>query len=106
MAHTITMYQRSYVEEVLERFGMEGCKHVRTLLKVKTPLVKLSGEEYEEFSREMKGGTLDVRLHIGGSNITLEGYSDTNWAGDLEYQKSIYGYIFFVGEGVILWNCK
>jgi hypothetical protein len=54
-ARTITLHQRSYIEEVLERFGMADCKPIGTPLDAKTQLVKLSIEEYEEHSSEMQG---------------------------------------------------
>lgn len=43
---TITMHQRNYSEEVLERFGMEGCKPIGTLFDTKLQLLKLSDEDY------------------------------------------------------------
>lgn len=53
-SYTITMHQRSYIEGILERFGMEDCKPIGTPLDVKTSLVKLSEEEYEEELHKMK----------------------------------------------------
>jgi hypothetical protein len=29
-------------------------------------------------------GTIDMRLRIGGQHINLKGYSDADWAGDVE----------------------
>ena len=55
VAHTITMHQRSYIEEVLKRFGMEDCKPISTPLDVKAQLVKLMDEEHEEHIQEMQG---------------------------------------------------
>ena len=51
----ITMHQRSYIEEVLKRFGMEDCKPISTPLHVKAQLVKLTDEEHEEHKQEMEG---------------------------------------------------
>ena len=156
-ARTLTMHQRSYIEDVLSRFGMEECKPLATPLDVKAILVKPSQEELEEFSQEMDGvpykaavgslmyamvatradlafavsvvsqfmaspapmhwmavkrimrylkGTLDVKLCLGGTNMSLYGYCDADWGGDLTTRKSTTGYVFFVGDGAISWNSK
>jgi hypothetical protein len=156
-SRTITMHQRSYIESVLERFGMADCKLIGTLLDSKTSLAKLSDEEHEEHLHKMKDvsyqeavgslmyamvatrpdlafavsvvsrfmskpgpmhwmavkrimrylkGTLDMKLRIGGKDINVEGYSDADWAGDVENRRSTSGYVFFVGEGAVSWNNK
>ena len=53
-SRTITMHQRSYIESVLERFGMADCKPIATPLNAKTSLPKLSDEEHEEHLHEIK----------------------------------------------------
>ena len=53
VARTITMSQAKYMEEVLERFGMEDCKPIGTPLDTKVKLVKLSNEEYDADARRM-----------------------------------------------------
>ena len=39
-------------------------------------------------------GTLDVGLYYGGSNFTVRGYVDSNFASDLDKRKSTIGYVF------------
>ena len=51
-------------------------------------------------------GTLDVKLCLGSTNMSLYGYCDTDWGGDLTTRKSTMGYVFFVGDGAISWNSK
>ena len=34
------------------------------------------------------------------------GYSDVDWAGDLDEHKSTSGYIFLLNNGVISWKSK
>ena len=51
-------------------------------------------------------GTLNMRLRIGGQHIDIKGYSDADWAGDVENHRSTSGYVFFVGERAISWNTK
>jgi transposase InsO family protein len=53
-------------------------------------------------------GTLDFGLRFGGlhCDATLVGYSDANWAGDLDDRISTSGYVFLVGDGCISWRSK
>jgi transposase InsO family protein len=51
-------------------------------------------------------GTIDYKLCLGGKNIELKGYCDADWAGDVNERRSTTGYVFFVGDGAISWNCK
>ena len=46
--HTIIIHQRSYIETILERFGMDDCKPIAIPLDTKTSLAKFSEEEYKE----------------------------------------------------------
>jgi Reverse transcriptase (RNA-dependent DNA polymerase) len=43
-------------------------------------------------------GTRDLRLFLGGRHSTLKGYSDADWASQMD-RHSISGYAFFVGDG-------
>ena len=54
-AHTITMNQKSYIEEILKRFNLEECKPVGTPFDVNSKLLKLSDEEFMNVQRERKG---------------------------------------------------
>ena len=51
-------------------------------------------------------GTLEYKLCLGGTNIELRGYCDADWAGDANERRSTTGYVFFIGDGAISWNCK
>jgi hypothetical protein len=51
-------------------------------------------------------GTIDMRLRIGGQHTKLQGYSDANWAGNVENRRFTSAYVFFVGKGALLWNSK
>ena len=52
-ARSITMSQAKYVEEVLQRFGMEDCKPIGTPLDTKVKLEKLGMEEYDAEAPKM-----------------------------------------------------
>jgi hypothetical protein len=51
-------------------------------------------------------GTLDLKLCLGGKDVCLRGYCDADWGGDANERRSTTGYVFFVGAGVVSWNCK
>lgn len=50
-------------------------------------------------------GTRDFVLILGGDFMDLFGYSDADWASDMD-RHSISGFVFFVGYGAISWSCK
>jgi hypothetical protein len=50
--------------------------------------------------------TMDYKLCLGGKDITLRGYCDADWAGDANERRSTTGYVFYVGDGAISWNCR
>ncbi len=52
-ARTIIMSQSKYIEGVLKRFAMEGCKFIGTPLDMKDKMPKLTDEEYKELKAEM-----------------------------------------------------
>jgi len=54
-------------------------------------------------------GTRNYKLHLGcqdDSDLSLIGYSDTNWGGDVNTRKSTTGYLFYLSGGVISWSSK
>jgi hypothetical protein len=46
-------------------------------------------------------GTRSLQLCFGGSNLTIEGYVNTDQAGCGETRKSMTGYVFTLGGGAI-----
>uniref|UniRef100_A0A2N9GDW0 Reverse transcriptase Ty1/copia-type domain-containing protein n=1 Tax=Fagus sylvatica TaxID=28930 RepID=A0A2N9GDW0_FAGSY len=51
-------------------------------------------------------GTADYMLCYQGKDLRLRGYSDADWAGDLDERKSTSGYTFLLGGGAITWCSK
>ena len=45
-------------------------------------------------------------LYTDTSDVTLAGFSDSDWAGNLDDRRSITGYAFSIGSGVIAWSSK
>lgn len=52
-------------------------------------------------------GTRDYGLVLGGKrNIRLTRYTDADWANDPDRRRSISGYLFSLGGGVISWSSQ
>jgi hypothetical protein len=52
-------------------------------------------------------GTLSTGLHIGTCIITgLSAYSDADWAGCPDSQRSTLGYCVFLGDNLVSWSSK
>ena len=49
--------------------------------------------------------TLDYGLSFRGG-MELVGYSDVDWAGDIDSRRSTSGYCFMLGSGLISWKSK
>ena len=56
--------------------------------------------------RYLKGTRL-CKLVLGGKNsLQLNGYSDSDYANCLDTSRSIGGYCFTLGSGIISWNSR
>ena len=52
-------------------------------------------------------GTVDFDLFYGYSNsFELVGYSDSDWAGDMDDRKSTTGFVFYIGDTTFTWSSK
>ncbi|KAE8686521.1 Protein STRUBBELIG-RECEPTOR FAMILY 1 [Hibiscus syriacus] len=51
-------------------------------------------------------GTSNVALCYGGSNLLINGYVDSDYAGDLDKSKSTTGYVFKIAGGAVSWVSK
>lgn len=54
--------------------------------------------------------TMDLGIQYtkatGSTNTDLHGYSDADWAGDMEDRKSTTGYLFLVSNGAVSWQAR
>ena len=52
-------------------------------------------------------GTLDFGLFYSSSkNFKLVGYSNSDWAGDIDDRKSTTGFLFYMGDTAFTWISK
>lgn len=52
-------------------------------------------------------GTIDTRLEFTRSgNTTVKGFTDADWAGDVDDRRSCTGYVFLRNGGAIAWNSR
>ncbi|GKU89839.1 hypothetical protein SLEP1_g3924 [Rubroshorea leprosula] len=147
----IFVFQKKYVQEVLDRFQMKNCNSVTTLVDKGVKLVKDPGgrfvdnklykqivgslmyltatrldimhgvsliSRYMEHPKELHlqtakrilrylCGTTDFGLfYKKGDQTDLVGFTDSDYAGDLDDRKSTSGFVFMLGFGTISWYSK
>ena len=51
-------------------------------------------------------GTPDVGIQFTGKSLNLFGYSDADWAGDLDSRRSTTGYVVYAAGGPIAWQSR
>ena len=56
--------------------------------------------------RYIKGTLTDGIFYANNDDVKLVGYTDSDWAGDLETRKSTSGYAFHLGSGAVSWSSK
>jgi hypothetical protein len=66
---------------------------------------KLHWEAVKQIIRYLKG-TQTVGIVLGGKESNLHGYVDSDHAGDVDNRRSTTGYIFYLNNGPISWNCR
>ena len=47
-----------------------------------------------------------LKFSIHGEQAELNGYSDADWAGDVDTRRSTSGYVFQFGNGTISWSSR
>ena len=61
----------------------------------------------KRFLRYLKG-TLNfgLRFSFNGKNPEMFGFSDADWAGDVDTRRSTSGYVFQIGNSTVSWSSK
>uniref|UniRef100_A0A3Q7EZJ0 Reverse transcriptase Ty1/copia-type domain-containing protein n=1 Tax=Solanum lycopersicum TaxID=4081 RepID=A0A3Q7EZJ0_SOLLC len=83
--------QRSYIQKVLARFGMSSSKPIDTPSAANIHLTAMFAPQSEEEKEYM-------------SRCLVTGYSDSDYAGDVDTRRSMTGYVFTLGGSVVSWK--
>ena len=68
---------------------------------------KMHWTAVKRIMRYLKGtSSLGLMYHANEEDSCLTGYSDADWAGDIDDRKSTSGYIFEFAGGAISWRSK
>uniref|UniRef100_A0A2N9GHN6 Uncharacterized protein n=1 Tax=Fagus sylvatica TaxID=28930 RepID=A0A2N9GHN6_FAGSY len=122
--------QETYIRKVLKRFHMQDCKPIDTPVgkgdSLSSEMCHKTPVEIESVARVPYANAIgkpnvcnvvyvprhllcskaDYMLCYQGRDLRLRGYSDADWAGDLDERKSTSGYTFLLGGGAITWCNK
>uniref|UniRef100_A0A2N9IBB7 Integrase catalytic domain-containing protein n=1 Tax=Fagus sylvatica TaxID=28930 RepID=A0A2N9IBB7_FAGSY len=127
----IWLSQKNYLKKILRRFNMQDCKPIPTPLPINFKLSSSMSPSNEAERMEMSRvpyasavGSLmfamvctrpDIAQAVGvvsrymvnpGSDFTVRGYVDSDYAGDLDKSKSTSGYVFTLAGGAVSWVSK
>nr|GEW66023.1 putative RNA-directed DNA polymerase [Tanacetum cinerariifolium] len=91
--------QRKYAQEMLRKFNMDQCNAMHNPIVSSVKLTKDDeGTEVDgTIYRQMVGSLMK------GGNKELIGFTDSDYAGDLDDRKSTSGYVFLMSSGAVSW---
>ncbi|CAB4042840.1 Hypothetical predicted protein [Paramuricea clavata] len=117
--------QPTYTASIIKKYGMENCKPVETPVDLSSKLVsamedselnnvaKFSANPTNEhwtavkrIFRYLKGTVNYGLLYSENANPDCVGFSDADWAGDLNDRKSTSGYTFQINGAAVSWRSK
>jgi hypothetical protein len=78
---------------------------VRVVIRYMNNPSKEHWEEVKWIFKHLRGTTTHA-LCFGGSNIVLQGYVDSNMAGDKDSRRRTTGYFFTIGGLEVSWISK
>ena len=91
----------SYAVQALSQYSSRpGPEHWTAVKRV---FRYLKGTQYYGITYKGQGET---RMTAYYRNFRLEGYSDADWGSNPDDRRSISGYAFLIGNGVIAWSSK
>ncbi|KAE8722786.1 AMP-dependent synthetase and ligase family protein isoform 2 [Hibiscus syriacus] len=103
----IWLSQKNYLKKILSRFNMQD--YIAQAVGVVSRYMANPGKKHwntvKMILRYIKG-TSNIALCYGGSNLLINGYVDSDYAGDLDKSKSTTRYVFKVVGGAVSWVSK
>ncbi|KAH9743311.1 hypothetical protein KPL70_003257 [Citrus sinensis] len=103
----IWLLQKNYLKKILRRFNMQD--YIAQLVgAISRYMANPGGEHWINVKRilEYIKRTSDVALCYGGSEFTVRGYVNSDFAEDLDKRKSTTGYVFALAGAVVSWVSK
>ncbi|KAG6534992.1 hypothetical protein ZIOFF_008906 [Zingiber officinale] len=91
--------QAGYAREILKKFRMDNIATWKIQL---LPTLR----SLERNLRYIKGTIYFGLLYSTSNHFKLEGYSDSDWGGDIDDRKSTTGFVFFMGDTTFTWMSK
>ncbi|GAU12447.1 hypothetical protein TSUD_229810 [Trifolium subterraneum] len=100
----IFICQQKYAFEILDRPDMafSVCLVARFMERP----TEIHVAAVKRILRYLKGTTSYGLWYEKGNGIKLTGWSDSDYAGDLDDRKSTSGYVFMIGTKVVSWSSK
>ncbi|KAH9715183.1 hypothetical protein KPL71_020951 [Citrus sinensis] len=116
----IWLSQKNYLKKILRRFNMQDLGSLMFAMICTRPDIAQAvgavsrymanpGEKHWIAVKRIlryNRGTSDVALCYGGSEFTVRGYVDSDFAGDLDKRKSTTGYVFTLAGAAVSWVSK
>ncbi|KAH9701426.1 hypothetical protein KPL71_024990 [Citrus sinensis] len=95
----IWLSQKNYLKKILRCFNMQDFSRY---------MANPGGEHWIAVKRILRyiRGTSDVALCYEGSEFTVRGYVDSDFAGDLDKRKFTTGYVFTLAGAAVSWVSK
>ncbi|GJV97565.1 hypothetical protein Tco_1549142 [Tanacetum coccineum] len=129
VSRKIWLSQKRYVKKILQRFNMQDCKPILTPfptnVKLSSKMSPSSEEERMEMSRVPYASAVgslmfmmictrrDIAHEVGvvsrymaEPGLTVKGYVDSDYVGDLDGSKSTIGYVFTLSGETVSWVSK
>ncbi|GKD95409.1 retrovirus-related pol polyprotein from transposon TNT 1-94 [Tanacetum coccineum] len=115
VSRKIWLPQKSYVNKILQSSGkfnvrddLYKIRHCTCSRSSESYMVEPGREHWEAVKRILRyiKGTSDVALCYGELGLTVTGYVDSDYAGDLDRSESTTGYVFTLSGGTISWVSK
>ncbi|KAK9907798.1 hypothetical protein M0R45_000739 [Rubus argutus] len=111
-ADGIYISQKKYARDILERFGMGKSNSVKNPIVPGFKLMKdeMGAKVDDTVFKQIVGSLMALWtwgfFYKKGGDEDLLGYTDSDYAGDLDDRKSTSGYVFLLGTGVVSWSSK
>ncbi|KAH9801545.1 retrovirus-related pol polyprotein from transposon RE1 [Citrus sinensis] len=118
--HGMHLSQTKYIKDLLSKASMQNCKEIDTPFSTCYKLERSAngslGAEFENptlyrsIVLRYLQATVTYGLYIQQEGtletIGLTGYSDADWACDIDDRKSIGAYCIFLGNNLVSWSSK